>query len=227
MHSSKIELAADSHLSISSRSLELLKWVAVLCMLQEHFFRYVVGELPDLAHMFGRLTFPLFAFCLAAGFTQLSDERKWRVNNRLWLWAIIAQITSLAVPGRIYGNVLFIFASATLVHLCWNRDYLRITRGLSVLVACVVSVLSEFGPLGVLGVLILFLAQQFEEFDLPLTALAIVAIAFINADWVPLLALPIVLIFQLIDVGPPRIPHLFYWVYAAQFPIFGALAWLS
>lgn len=222
-HSSKIELSADSHLPISTRSLELLKWLALACMLQEHFFRFVVGELPELSHAIGRLTFPLFAYCLSVGFVHASAETKWHIHDRLWVWAFVAQLCTLAVDDRAFGNVLFIFAASTTLMLMWNR----ILIGFAFVLLIPLSLLCEFGPLGIVAVIVMCLAHMYDELDLPLLALAVTIIAFINSDWVPLLSVPIILCAQLLDFGPPRVRHLFYWAYAFQFPVFGAIAWLS
>lgn len=226
MHSSKTEILSDSHLAISSRSLELLKWLAVGCMLLEHYCRYVIGDVPDWAYSVGRLTFPLFAFCLAVGFVNLTGDRQWQVFRRLCGWAVVAQVCSLAVDGRAYGNVLIIFALSALIYLSIQRGSL-ILIGFAVGAALIISMFCEFGPIGILIVLLMMFAVKFLEFGVVAIAVGVIATALLGSNLWSLLALPIILCASVIDVGPPRVRHLFYWVYALQFPFFGALAWFA
>lgn len=222
MHFSKIEFAADAHLAVSSRSLELLKWIAVVCMLQEHYFRFVVGELPDWSYALGRLTLPLFAFALSVGLTQLTTDRKWRVFARLAIWGVIAQAATWAVGGYGYGNVLFIFALATLVVLSLERG---LVIGIAAIGAAItLSLFCEFGPLGVGAVLLMCLAQYRRSWEGPCLLIAFLLIVAANrGDWTPIAALPIVVALSILEVGPPRIRHAFYWIYALQFPAFAAV----
>lgn len=225
MHSSKIELRADLHLPISSRSLELLKWIAVLCMLQEHAFRFVVGELPDWSHAVGRLTFPLFAYCFGVGFGHASEEAKERTEKRLWFWSIVAQLLTLCVDGFAYGNVLFLFASAASI----DRRCTRISGMILMLVLLLASMFVEFGPLGLAAAFWMIIANRLRDDLVQLLVVSgcLLLIAIINGDEFALWGLPLILVLQSIDVGPPRVPHFFYWVYALQFPVFAAIGvWL-
>lgn len=59
-----------------------LKWIALVLMVLDHvhyFFAYT-GQVPEWFSMAGRLSAPLFLFCLVEGFTHTRDRRKYFIK---------------------------------------------------------------------------------------------------------------------------------------------------
>jgi hypothetical protein len=214
------------------RLIELLKWVALLAMLAEHWMRYVAGELPPWLFALGRLAFPLFVFALALGLRGQPLPKLAAVMLRLFLWGVAAQATLLLVDApRQQLNVLFTFASgAAAAHaLASNRSPFVVAIALCTIGA--VSLRCEFGLAGVAfvaGCVTLARAK-----DRPLVAWFVVAgllaaLARPNGNHWALAAAPVALGLAMLPIRIPRVRGIFYRVYALQFPIYaiakGALA---
>lgn len=72
-----MELIKTRGLSVSG-----LKWIALVLMVLDHvhyFFAYT-GQIPEWFSMLGRLSAPLFLFCLVEGFSHTHDRRKYFIK---------------------------------------------------------------------------------------------------------------------------------------------------
>ena len=98
----------------------MIKWIAVLLMIIDHFGYYLGFLMPEpfvlLLRLVGRLSFPLFAYSVALGF--LRTKNRTRYFTRMFLFAAITQallmITSYFTHGDVFTNVMFTFSLAIL-----------------------------------------------------------------------------------------------------------------
>lgn len=214
MNSSAIDLRPAPLAGLSYGHLEALKWFAVACMLQEHFFRFVVGTLPQWSYAIGRMTFPLFGFALVLSIVYGAPWR--RLLPRLLLWAVIAQLAQLLVRPFLPLSVLFTLAAgAAAIYVA--RD----TRGLSrwgvVALVSLATVLCEFGGYGVLAMVAAFYGVKRRDGVLLFLAMCLVCAS--NGDlwaWAAVVWLGLV---EWLDLQFPRVRHVFYRIYALQFPV--------
>lgn len=84
-------------------SSNLLKIIALLCMLIDHIGGFLLPNCGTLFRVIGRIAFPIFAFSLAQGFIKTSNFKKYAL--RLTFWSIISQIPFSLLLGK-RGNVI-------------------------------------------------------------------------------------------------------------------------
>ena len=100
----------------------VLKIIAMVCMVLDH-----VGDLffPNLAvfRVLGRIAMPVFAFCIAEGYSHTSDQKKYLA--RLGIFALISEIPfDLAFDGRLglgHQNIMLTFFLAGLALMLFDR----------------------------------------------------------------------------------------------------------
>lgn len=98
----------------------MIKWIAVLLMIIDHIGYYFVAFMPNpvfiLLRLIGRLSFPLFAYSVAAGF--LRTKNRTRYFTRMFLFACVTQallaLTSFYTGIGAFTNVMFTFSLAIL-----------------------------------------------------------------------------------------------------------------
>lgn len=209
---------------IATDRVEAVKWLAVLLMLVEHFDRYVVQPVDmhgRWTYALGRLVFPLFALCLGRGIASGglgAAERAWR---RLLFWGVAAQIAAAPVLGFGYFNVLFTMALGVALLLVERSTAPAVAR-----VFCAVAVLvaATFVEFYAFGVLLVYAACRWSR--VPSTAnfaallVALIALVLVNGNFVAVGALGVLWLLALAPFEVRRVRHLFYAVYALQFPVF-------
>lgn len=84
-------------------SSNLLKIIALICMLIDHIGAFLLPECNTLFRIIGRIAFPIFCFSLAQGFLKTSNFKKYAL--RLAFWALIAQIPYSLLLGK-RGSVI-------------------------------------------------------------------------------------------------------------------------
>ena len=98
----------------------MIKWIAMLLMVVDHIGYYLGYGMPEpvmlVLRLFGRLSFPVFAYSVALGF--LRTKNRTRYFARMFLFAAITQVL-LAVTAYYTGigtftNVMFTFSLAIL-----------------------------------------------------------------------------------------------------------------
>ena len=113
-----MEAACAHRASLNSTSLKL---IALIIMAIDH-----VGMVFFPAQMWlraiGRIAMPIFAFCVAEGFTHTHSRKKYLL--RLVIFAVISELPfDLALsggPDRTWQNVMFTFAFAVAALLCYE-----------------------------------------------------------------------------------------------------------
>lgn len=130
------------HLSKRDGALDLLKWLALLCMLLDH-LRYA-GFSADWLYVPGRLAFPWFCLAMAANLARAGSRRmEWRYLGWLMLFSAVSEIPyRLYIPEPDTLNVMPTLALGLLVARGWQDP----------------SIMSRL-----LGVAVLVLAAMFPE----------------------------------------------------------------
>lgn len=105
-----------------------IKILAMITMVIDHIGYILYGRIPETAYMIlravGRISFPLFAFCIAEGFYHTKNVKKYII--RVLIFALISEIpyNVFSTGNIIYVkscNVLFTFVIALLV--LWFSRY--------------------------------------------------------------------------------------------------------
>ena len=141
------------HLSQRDGALDLLKWLALVCMLLDH-LRYV-GISADWLYVPGRLAFPWFCLAMAANLAR-SGARKteWRYLGWLLLFSLLSEIPyRLYIPDPDTLNVMPTLALGLLVARGW-QERSPVTRLLGVCALLVAALFSEQLMFGLFGVLL-------------------------------------------------------------------------
>jgi hypothetical protein len=205
--------------ALVSGYLEVVKYAALGAMLASHVAQYAYGVDGGWAHVVGRLAFPMFTAALALGC--VSEDALRRTMWRLVGWGVVAQVGSVLVRGPLPLNVLFTFALGVVLYVGVARNSLG--AWVSAAAALLIGMACEFGFVGVALVAVALAAgRTFERYTgAPryIAALAVVgmlcALCAFNGDGWALLAVPVLFGLALFE-GLPRVRHLFYVVYAAQ-----------
>jgi hypothetical protein len=206
------------------RLIELLKWVALLAMLAEHWMRYVAGELPPWLFAVGRLAFPLFVFALAIGLRGQPLPKLAAVMLRLFLWGVVAQAALQLVDApRLQLNVLFTFTLGVAAAYALGSGRSSLAVAIALCAVGAVSLRAEFGPIGVAfvaGCVTLARAQDRPAAAWLVVAGLLAALAVPNGNHWALAAVPVAVLPAVLPVRLPRVRGIFYRLYALQFPVY-------
>jgi hypothetical protein len=139
--------------SVRDGALDLLKWLALLCMVLDH-LRYVGLSLDGL-YVPGRLAFPWFCLGIAANLHRVKNAP---VSGRYLGWLLLFSVIS-EVPYRMFIedadtlNVLPTLALGLLVARGWQQKAL-FDRGLALVAVTIAGVFSTHLMFGFFGVLL-------------------------------------------------------------------------
>ena len=145
---------AIMHMTQRDGALDLLKWLALLCMVLDH-LRYV-GYSVDLLYIPGRLAFPWFCLAMAANLARarvVTTEGQWRYLGWLLLFSAISEIPyRMYIPDSDTLNVLPTLALGLLVARGWQDRTLqaRLLAAGALLLAALFAPRLMFGFFGVL-----------------------------------------------------------------------------
>jgi hypothetical protein len=151
---------ATMHLKQRDGALDLLKWLALLCMVLDH-LRYV-GYSVDLLYVPGRLAFPWFCLAMAANLARkpVVISGQWRYLGWLLLFSALSEIPyRMFIPNPDTLNVLPTLALGLLVVRGWQDRALqaRLLAACAVLLAAFFSSRLMFGFFGILLPLVMLL----------------------------------------------------------------------
>jgi hypothetical protein len=210
---------------------ELLKWVGLYAMLLDHTARYLISAVPGEAFPswlgdLGRLAFPCFAIALAVGSDGLVGVRFNGLIRRLVLWGVIAQVAGSFIRVGDYANVLFTLALGLLLYRQLERIGPVWKRAAWSALILLAGTFVEFRHPGVLFVAVCcWWAARPSMARLVAVVAASLLLAGVNGS---LWATPAVLAAVWLLEVPwiiPRVRGMFYWVYAAQWPLLIAARW--
>ncbi|WP_095050271.1 MULTISPECIES: TraX family protein [unclassified Pseudomonas] len=141
------------HLSKRDGALDLLKWLALLCMLLDH-LRYA-GFSADWLYVPGRLAFPWFCLAMAANLARAGSRRmEWRYLGWLMLFSAVSEIPyRLYIPEPDTLNVMPTLALGLLVARGW-QDPSIMSRLLGVAVLVLAAMFPERLMFGFFGILL-------------------------------------------------------------------------
>lgn len=141
--------------SIRDGALDLLKWMALLCMVLDH-LRYVGLSLDGL-YVPGRLAFPWFCLAIAANLHRVRHAPvtgQWRYLGWLLLFSVISEVPyRLFIEDADTLNVLPTLALGLLVARGWQQKAL-FDRGLALIAVTTAAVFSTQLMFGFFGVLL-------------------------------------------------------------------------
>ncbi len=206
--------------------LEAIKWLGLAVMVAEHWYRYVVGQLPQWLYQCGRLAFPLFVIALACGLRHQARDRLASTVMRVLAWAIAAQALLQLVDapaGRL--NVLFTFTAGLALVVVFERAASTFLRALAMAAAGAIGMWCEFGPFGV-GLVAAAVALGRAEQPPAVAWIGVLgllaALAVPNGNAIALAAVPVASAVWLLGLRIPRVRGVFHWAYALQFPVYAA-----
>lgn len=203
---------------VSDGSLEVLKWLALIFMVGDHVNKYILESSSLLLFNFGRLAMPLFALVIAYNLARPGViNHGYNISLRLAAFALIASIpyVLLGVPylGFLPLNILFTFSLAVLViRLFESSTWLNLSAAIILFV--VGGAFIEFWWPALL--IVLFAYYYFvggRIIHLYLLILATASLAFINQNFIALIALPVFFLGSIAAINFPRYKWFFYWFY--------------
>ncbi|WP_347902403.1 TraX family protein [Pseudomonas purpurea] len=143
------------HMTTRDGALDLLKWLALLCMVLDH-LRYV-GHPVDLLYVPGRLAFPWFCLAMAANLARArmaTAGSQWRYLGWLLLFSALSEIPyRLYIPDPDTLNVLPTLTLGLLVARGW-QDRTSASRLLAVIALVMGGLFSPRLMFGFFGVLL-------------------------------------------------------------------------
>lgn len=195
-----------------------LKWIAVISMIADHVGMVFFPELVWM-RLIGRLAFPIYAYCIAEGFTHTGDFRKYFL--RLSVMALLSEVPyDLLCFGRIVEpdrqNIFFTLAAGLFLLRIWEKYHYRA-------IVCVAAsagflALAEFfcmdyGAGGILMILAFFLIRGQRFKTMGWTVFAAVNL-LCYGSWVQWAALAAAVPLYLYDGVPvKKKQRFFYWIY--------------
>ena len=182
-------------------TLSSLKWIALITMLIDHIaatmmpYYNIVQELTNInmaivyavMRGIGRLSFPIFCFCIVEGFVHTRNVKKYLI--RLFIFALITEpIYDLAFFGTAfyldYQNVLWTFLIAMLMLMAVKKYSQSILlKVIIILIFALIAWLlkTDYSYIGVIIVAIYYLYREKNWVKLGATAILFLDMAVIGA----------------------------------------------
>lgn len=182
-------------------TLSSLKWIALITMLIDHIaaimmpYYNIVQELTNInmaivyavMRGIGRLSFPIFCFCIVEGFVHTRNVKKYLI--RLFIFALITEpIYDLAFFGRTlyldYQNVLWTFLIAMLMLMAVKKYSQSILlKVIIILIFALIAWLlkTDYSYIGVIIIAIYYLYREKNWVKLGATAILFLDMAVIGA----------------------------------------------
>lgn len=210
-------------LSISSGSIEALKWLGLFLMVIDHVNKFIFAGHYVWMFAAGRVVMPIFGFVLAYNFCRPDALQRGtfkRTSKRLFLYGCVATVPYVAIGGsNEYGwplNILFTLLVSTLV--IWMLE-LRNPK-LMVVILPVFSLGSLFPEYWHLGTAAVIASWYFCKHpgirSLLIWFVSLLTLYVINGNFYALLAIPIIYAAAIFKFTIPRNPRLFYIAYPAH-----------
>lgn len=216
-------------LVLADGTLEGLKWLALVLMTCDHVNKYLLHDSLPAIFYAGRLAMPLFSFVLAYNLARpgsLASGAYSRASWRLAIGGLVASVPFIGLGGLVWEwwplNIMFMLLVATGVMYLVERG--------GVLRLALAALLFLFGGANVEfwwpAIVITFATWRYVK--RPSWAALIVWIAataalyVINRNMWALASLPLIFLASRVDLGLPRLRHVFYVYY----PLHLLVIWL-
>lgn len=205
----------------ATSNLELVKLVAFVLMVVDHWFAYVLRVPSDLADHAGALVLPLFALAFAHGWERSRKRDPFGVLLRLLFWACVAQAAAAFARPMLPLNIMYSFAGGFALFLAvTQRDLTGFERAVFVAFPLLFGVFTEFLHAGVAVVFFaLMWAREPREWVAFGGVVSLLALTPFNSSWAALAAVPLFFVLGACPWIVPRVPRLFYAGYALQFGV--------
>jgi len=222
--------------SISNEALTLLKWLAVLAMVADHYNVFLNDNQSELLKAVGRFALPLFVFVIGYNLARMPVEKIPKMIFRLVLFGLLALPPHIALGAPIRDwwplNILFTFAASVgvvyLLSLRPDRKAALVALRLAAIVLFLAGgvVVEYFWPaLGlVLAVWLSFRLAKKNKWGRAAAfgfgCLWLLALNDMNGSLWAMAALPLIAAAWLLPVGAIKLPRgkwFFYWFYPAHF----------
>lgn len=154
------------------RSLDLIKWIALITMIIDHSWHILPAELQEplrWMRTIGRFAFPLFCLAIATNVYRQPTEHSggWKYLGGIFLFALISQQPHSRFFEGNYLNILFTLGlGLVIVQAVHHRTPTLIYAGVTALaVAAVCRPILSYGLAGVLLPVVLLTALQARELE--------------------------------------------------------------
>lgn len=222
----------------------MLKWIALMFMLIDHFayimFEFIPYEVYLPMRVIGRISFPIFVYYVVLGVGRTSKLKTYM--TRLFLFALLAEVVirSLGLFSNPYLNVIFSLLVYAVIYVLYENKLGKLKVNSTIRFATIILLIMllpyvEYGYSGFLVFASLyFVHKKIPEGVQHLYAAVLISLSFLPeilfaGGWqIQLLAgLSGLLMFnQKLDgrIFSPRVEKwTFYWAYSIQWLFFGAL----
>lgn len=217
------QAAGFSRLLLSDRSVEALKWIALVCMTLDHVNKYLLGESVPGLFAVGRVALPLFALVLAHNLARegaLAQHMHVKLVARLGLIGAMSCPAFISLGGVAWGwwplNIMFTLLAGVAVVACLARG----GKGKTALALALFMVGGGLVEFWYLGVGLVVAAWWYYKRRTTLAWMGVIAmlaaLALLNHNFWALAALPIVWAVTTLNLRVPRIPYFFYGYYVAH-----------
>jgi hypothetical protein len=203
-------------LTIENRSIEAVKWLALITMAIDHINKYLFnGSLPYMFEI-GRLALPLFLFAFAYNLSRPSVNYQ-RVFKRLTLFAVLSSIPYMMLGGlkwfwwplNVFTTFIAVLAVINLLKNKTINSYLA-----ALLFFLVVGYFVEYWWVAVsIGVFAWLFFSEKSPLFLALLIVSVFSLSYINGNYWALAALPIFYLCTLNKIEIPRLKYFFYAFY--------------
>lgn len=216
--------ATPKPFTVSSGSLEAIKWLALVIMVADHINRFVYnGTLPGVTEC-GRLALPMFAFVFGYNLARpgaLNRGTYKRTVLKTAIAGVVASIPMMALYGLWPLNIMLLFTLCAGV--IWLREIGGFGNVLGFILVLVGGALVEFWWPGVFVALTAWLYCKYPSYKTQVAfAVATASLIFVNGNMWALAAIPVLLLLSQLKIQIPRWPLAFYVLY----PLHLVVIWL-
>lgn len=221
---------------ISNEALTLLKWIAVLAMVADHYNVFLNDNQSEFLKAVGRFALPLFVFVIGYNLARMPVKKMPKMVFRLVAFGLLSLPPYIALGAPIRGwwplNILFTFAAAVLVVYLLSlrpvsKAALVALRGAAIVLFLVAGVVVEYFWPALGLVLSVWLSFRLAKKNIlgRLGALAagclwLIALNDMNGNLWAMAALPLIAGVWALPVGAIKLPRgkwFFYWFYPVHF----------
>ena len=156
----------------------VLKVIAIFSMLCDH-VGYIIFNKFSFMNYIGRLSFPIFAFSIAEGYSHTSNLKKYFF--RLFLFAIISQIPYMLFVSTFGSNftlnILFSLLLGLLAITVYEKMNNKVLGFIFAILCAIIAQLLHF-DYGWYGIAIIFIFHKFKSQKILMNVLFIIATFF-------------------------------------------------